>query len=92
MVLGEARFGRTLGQRLSIQALLKQVAYTTPGEGAQLDGPFGGGFQARIAIAASQREQPEAGAVAHFRVRLVGQLVIDQLAREIGRASCRERV
>lgn len=44
-------------------------------------GTFGSGFQACIAIAPGQREQAEAGAVAHLRVRLVGQLVIDQLAR-----------
>ncbi|AOE83135.1 hypothetical protein THL1_587 [Pseudomonas sp. TCU-HL1] len=81
MVAREGRLGCTLGQRLLIQALLEQVAHTAPGEGAQLDGPLGGGFQARIAVAAGQREQTETGAIAHLRVRLVGQLVIDQLAR-----------
>ncbi len=64
-----------------IQALLEQVAHAAPGEGAQVYGTFGSGFQACIAIAPGQREQAEAGAVAHLRVRLVGQLVIDQLAR-----------
>ena len=61
--------------------MLEQVAHAAPGEGAQVYGPLGSGFQPCIAIAASQREQAEAGAVAHLRVRLVGQLVIDQLAR-----------
>ena len=71
MVLGQGRFSRALGQRLLIQALLEQAAHAAPGEGAQLDGPLGSGFQPCIAIAASQREQAEAGAVAHLRVRLV---------------------
>ena len=71
MVLGQGRFSRALGQRLLIQALLEQVAHAAPGEGAQVYGTFGSGFQACIAIAPGQREQAEAGAVAHLRVRLV---------------------
>ena len=63
-----------------IQALLEQVAHAASGKSAQVYGPFSGGFQTCIAIATGQREQAQTGAIAHLRVGLVGQLVIDQLA------------
>lgn len=62
-----------------VEPLLEQVAYGAAVERAQLDSSMGRRLQAFVAIVASPREQPQAGAIAHLRMRFVGQLVFDDL-------------
>lgn len=70
---------RGLGQWLLVEALLEQVAHGAAVKRPQLHGAAGRRLQARVTVLARQREQAQAGAIAHLRVRFVGQLVLDDL-------------
>ncbi len=70
---------RGLGQWLLVEPLLEQVAHGAAVKRPQLHGAAGRRLQARVTVLAGQREQAQAGAIAHLRVRFVGQLVLDDL-------------
>jgi len=78
-VAGGLSGGGGLGQRLLVKALLEEVAHGAAVERAQLDSAMGRRIKALVAVLTGQREQAQAGAVAHFRMRFVGQLVLDDL-------------
>lgn len=66
------------GQRLPVEARLKNGKDRAPGPRPDRYGAGTGGFQAIFAVAAGQGHQPQAGAIAHLRMGLVGQLVLHQ--------------
>ena len=72
LVAGGLRRGRSRrGQWLLVVPLLEQVEHGAAVECAQLSAADHR-FQARITVLAGQREQAQAGAIAHLQVRFVG--------------------
>ena len=54
---------------LTVERAFENRFHALIGEGLELNGPLAGSFQSLLAIDLLQAEDPQSGAVAHFRMR-----------------------